>query len=64
MAYWVKMEKRKVTEMRDGAIYRTEKVGDEWFLNTEAPEAYVVGSDGVQWCNTSDMHFGKDKPTQ
>jgi len=62
MAGWVKLEKRKITQRKDDAIYRTKVVGFEWFDIAKAPECYKVDQDDCMWIATSDYHFGKDKP--
>lgn len=63
MAGWTKMEKRKVTQFKDGAIYKTKVVGFEWFPINAQPPTNQLDPEGFIWCNTLDYHFGKDKPT-
>lgn len=67
MAAWVKLEKRLITEFRDGSIFRTKVVGFEWFELSKQPPLYTIirEEDGKQyeWCSTTDYHFGSVKPT-
>lgn len=62
MSGWIKLEKRKVTEKRDNAIFKTKVVGYEWFAIQAQPQQYVEDSTGHMWVATTDYHFGKDKP--
>ena len=62
MPYFIKLEKHKVAEMRDGAVYKTVKVCEEWFDSREQPEMYVIDDTGHMYVVTNDYHFGTDKP--
>jgi hypothetical protein len=59
---WTKLEKRQITEKRDGAVYKTKVVGFEWFPINNQPPLYVEDKDGFIWVSTSDFYFGKEKP--
>lgn len=56
-----RMDKFIVTEYRDGCVYKTKKVSDQWFKLDECPEAYMI-KDDVMWVNTNDYYFGPDDP--
>lgn len=66
MPAWTKLEKRQITQFKDGAIYRTKIIGYEWFDVAKQPPLYVTirENDGnqYQWCSTSDYAFGAVKP--
>lgn len=59
---WTKMEKRRITERRGGAIFKTEVVGHEWFQIGKNPQPYVDNGDGIIWVNTLDYVTSKEKP--
>ena len=62
MSGWTKLEKRKITQRKEGAIYRTKVIGYEWFPINDQPKTNVPDADDCIWCPTLDYHFGKDKP--
>jgi len=45
MPGYVKLERWKVVEYRDGATYKTKRVGYMWFPINEQPECYVVDAE-------------------
>ena len=62
MAYFAKFEKFKVTERRNGEVYKTAKIGESWFEQKEFPTPYIVDEKDEMWVVTNDCHFGKEKP--
>jgi hypothetical protein len=59
------MDVYKVTEMRDGCIYKTKKVGSVWVegIKTHAEQTAIAESlGGDQLVNTMDYHFGREPP--
>ena len=62
MAYFAKFEKFKVVERRNGEVYKTKKVGEQWFESKDFPEPYIVDDQDELWVVTNDYHFGKEKP--
>lgn len=63
MPGWVKLEKRKVTQYKNGAVYKTKVIGNEWFSINAQPETYKVDENDYMWVSTLDYHFGPTKPT-
>lgn len=59
---WNLMERRKVTEWRDGHVFKTKVVGYEWFQSGKEPEAYQIDADGFTWANTQESIAQKEKP--
>lgn len=62
MPYWVQMEEYEILERRGNAIYKTRKVRAVWFRNDQAPAPYVADPHNRYWCNTTNLHFGPNKP--
>jgi len=51
MPIQILLEKRHVDEMRDGCIYRTHSLGEEWVpIGTPC---YVLQPDGTMYCSLS-----------
>ena len=53
--------------MREGAVYKTKRLGTQWFRNDEASRVNVIIHDKdndvrFTWANTTDAHFGPTKP--
>ena len=62
MSGWIKLEKRLITQYKDGCIFKTKVIGYEWFPLNNHPQEYVIQPGNIQWCVTSEMKFQKDKP--
>ena len=65
MPMWEKLEKRKVTEYRDGAVYKTKILKTEWFdvHSQEYPQLYHINEDNIQWCRSNEeCKFQQHKP--
>ena len=61
MAMWAKYEIRKITERKNGSVYKTAIIGHEWFKVGNGPECYVE-KDGVIYCTTMDYRTQDSKP--
>lgn len=61
MAGYHKMEKFIITEIRDGCIFKTQKVGFQWFRMDAMPKCYE-DQGGYIWVNTDDYYFGPKDP--
>ncbi len=62
---WVKLDKFKVTEFRNGAVFRTVKLDSEWFPINKQPPLYKPDQNGIMFVagsGTDVYHFGRDKP--
>lgn len=62
MPMWNEYEIRKVTERRDGAIFKTQVIGTEWFEVGKGPECYIECG-GIMYCATTNYVIQKDKPS-
>lgn len=62
--YWAKFDEFRVTEWRNGAVYRTKKIGSRWFRCSDFPPTYTPNPEGVMWVNTTEVHFGSTPPNQ
>jgi hypothetical protein len=62
MPGYVKLERWKVVEYRDGATYKTKRVGYMWFPISEQPECYVVDAEHHLWATGDDFYFGNQPP--
>lgn len=57
MPFWIKHDKWKITERRGGCIYKTAKIGSEWFECGKGPPSGVDPQNpDIMWgpCSTSD----------
>ena len=66
MAQWVKYEQRKITEYREGCVYKTKVIGHHWFKSgsPEQPQDYHINEDNIQWCPTVDFKFQSENPNK
>jgi hypothetical protein len=56
-------EKRKVTERRDNAIFKTKVLYTKWFQYDQSPEQHVQDDNGEFWCYTGKTVFQAKEPT-
>lgn len=57
MPGYVKLEKFRIIERRNGTIYKTQSLGFEWFPINRQPEP--IDGD-IMWIRTLDYHFGSE----
>ena len=53
----VRREKWRVTEMRDGCIYKMEMMYSKWFDIKDAPETFSYNEQNEFWIPTTDARF-------
>lgn len=58
MSGFAKLDKYKVVEKKNGAVYKTKKVGFAWFPINSQPANYIEDETGHIWVSTTDYHFG------
>lgn len=63
MSGFVRLEKYQVLQRKDGCVYKTKKVGSEWFPIKAQPDTNKEDKDGFLWVVTLDYHFGPTKPS-
>lgn len=64
MAGFVKLERWKVTEMRNGCVFKTKKLEAKWFEIGKGPKTDEVDSEGYFWVPALDYHFGRECPKE
>jgi hypothetical protein len=56
-------ERRKVTQRKDGCVYKTKVLYTKWFAYNKQPKEYEYDQNDEFWCITGKTVFQDKEPT-
>ncbi len=64
MPRFIRMDIYQITERRNGAIFKTRKIGSDWFNSTNCPESNIPDGQDRMYVATLDEHYGPHPPKE
>lgn len=64
MSAWIKLERRRITARKNGAVYQTKFDGFRWFPWSNVPKLYEPDEEDGFWVSTLDTCESTENPNE